>query len=130
MCRKTNESSGVTNTYKMVTCLAGENKRPDDPISQSYAKDLKTYIITLKFSDFSLIPKGIINSISYGGELFEFRADLLQDLSTGEIAVPSLECVKTQSQILQQLTSLPIPFGQSHKVASFLMELLRKRWHL
>jgi pentafunctional AROM polypeptide len=42
--------------------------------------------------------------------LFEFRADLLQDASAGETAVPSLEYVKTQLQILQQSTGLPILF--------------------
>ena len=85
------ESSRVTDTHKMVTCLAGENKQPDDLISQRYAKDLKAYIITLKFLDFSLLPKGFIDSISYGGDLFEFRADLPQDASAGETAIRSLE---------------------------------------
>ena len=42
--------------------------------------------------------------------MFEFRADLLQDASASETAIPSLEYVKTQLQILQQLTSLPILF--------------------
>jgi hypothetical protein len=40
--------------HKMVTCLAGKNRQSDDLISKRYAKDLKTYIITLKFTDFSL----------------------------------------------------------------------------
>jgi 3-dehydroquinate dehydratase type I len=86
------------------------NKQPDDLISKRYAKDLKAYIITLKFSDFSLLPKGFIDSISYGGDLFELRVDLLQDASVGDTAIPPLEYVKTQLQILQQSTSLPILF--------------------
>jgi 3-dehydroquinate dehydratase type I len=94
----------------MVTCFEGKNKQFDDLISQRYTKDLKTYIITLNFSDFSLIFKGLIDNISYGGDLFEFRADLLQDASAGETAIPSLEYVKIQLQILQQLTTLPILF--------------------
>lgn len=110
MCRKTNDRSRITDIHKTVICLAGENKQADDLISQRYAKGFKTYIVTLKFSDFSLLPKGFIDRISYGGDLLEFRADLLRDASAGETAIPSLEYVKTQLQILQQLTSLPILF--------------------
>ena len=81
-----------------------------DLISQRYTEGLKTYIITLKFSDFTLLDRELLDQISYGGDLWEFRADLLEHPSFEQTRIPPLEHVKNQLQTLRSLTTLPVLF--------------------
>lgn len=84
-------------------------KLSGDLISQRYAQGLRTYIITLKFPDLSFVERDTIARIGYGGDLWEFRVDLLKS-QPGQPGIPSLQFVRKQLQTLRHLSDLPILF--------------------
>lgn len=94
----------------MAVIATNANKLCQDLISQRYAEGLKTYIITLKFPDFTLLDRELLDQISYGGDLWEFRADLLECPSSEQTGIPPLEHVRSQLQTLRSLTTLPVLF--------------------
>lgn len=78
-----------------------------DLISTRYSAGLRTYIITLKFPDLELAADRL-EKISYGGDCWEFRVDLLGPPS---IAIPPVDYVRQQLRVLQELPRrLPILF--------------------
>ncbi|EXJ86306.1 hypothetical protein A1O3_03257 [Capronia epimyces CBS 606.96] len=81
-----------------------------DVISQRYRKGLHTYIITLKFPDLSVVHQDDLERIGYGGDVWEFRADLLECPLLGKTAVQPIQFIRNQLQILQRSTQLPILF--------------------
>ncbi|EFX03193.1 dehydroquinase class 1 [Grosmannia clavigera kw1407] len=78
-----------------------------DLISARYSTGLKTYIVTLKFPDLEAAVDRL-EKISYGGDCWEFRVDLLGPSS---VAIPPLDYVRMQLRVLRDLPrKLPILF--------------------
>lgn len=80
-----------------------------DLITKRYLNGLRTYIITLNFSDLSVIPQDTISRIEHGGDIWEFRADLLGFHDSG-MSMPTSEYIQTQLRILRHMSKLPILF--------------------
>lgn len=79
-----------------------------DLISSNFAKGQQTFLIPLTFPDLSGLGDDL-ESIGYGGDVWELRVDLLQEPGA-ETAMPSLAYVKRQLHYLQQNSTLPIIF--------------------
>jgi 3-dehydroquinate dehydratase type I len=82
-----------------------------DIIFENYASKEQTFIIPLTFPNINH-AKPIIERISYGGDLWELRVDLLSPAAADMTSVnlPSPEYVKDQVQALQSMSDLPILF--------------------
>lgn len=82
-----------------------------DLIFRRYREGLKTYLITLKYPDLAE-AQDHLEEISYGGDCWELRVDLLNLSSVAEETnIPSIDFVRSQLRILQELPRrLPILF--------------------
>lgn len=85
--------------------------KAQDLISRRYSEGLKTYLITLKFPNLAE-AQDYLEEISYGGDCWEFRVDLLNFSSVAkETNIPSVDFVRSQLRILQEMPRrLPILF--------------------
>ena len=92
--------------------IAAKMKRvKGDLISSNFAQGRKTFIIPLTFPDIT-VAKGDLERISYGGDVWQLRVDLLQlPQSQTAIPIPPREYVGLQLKFLQQSTNLPIIFA-------------------
>jgi 3-dehydroquinate dehydratase type I len=85
--------------------------RTNSLISRNFAAGEQTFIIPLTFTDIrDAIP--ILPRISYGGDIWELRVDLLSPSRSplSSTNLPSLDYVKAQVQALQSMSKLPILF--------------------
>lgn len=81
---------------------------PQDLITSNYANNRQTFIIPLTFPNID-DAKAIIERISYGGDIWEVRVDLLSE--TGVVGdTPSPAYVEAQIKTLQSMSPLPILF--------------------
>jgi 3-dehydroquinate dehydratase type I len=81
-----------------------------DLIKENYARGKQTFIIPLTFPDLSAAVEKITH-ISYGGDVWELRVDLLSHTTPlKETNLPSTAYVKQQLNLLQSWSSLPILF--------------------
>ena len=77
-------------------------------ISARYHKQIQTFIVSLTFPDLSTVATEDLTRISYSGQIWEFRADLLRPPTSTEASKASL--VTSQLQILRKASDLPIIF--------------------
>jgi 3-dehydroquinate dehydratase type I len=82
-----------------------------DVLLDNYARGKQTFIIPLTFTDIN-DAKDIITDISYGGDIWEARIDLLSPdgPNIGAVNLPPLDYVRAQIKALQAMSALPILF--------------------
>ncbi|EXJ78919.1 hypothetical protein A1O3_08419 [Capronia epimyces CBS 606.96] len=83
------------------------NGTKHDIISSNFANSRQTFIIPLAVSDVTVVAKDL-ERISYGGDAWELRVDLLQP--TGSTGCPSKDYVAAQLEFLRQHSDLPVLF--------------------
>src|SRR4051812_4623240 len=84
------------------------NGTVEDLVSTRYHKHLQTFIVSLTFPDLSTVATQDLTRISYGGQIWELRADLLRSPNSNEISKANL--IAKQLQILRKASDLPVIF--------------------
>lgn len=86
------------------------NASPTDLLSSNYAKGNQSFILPLTFPDITE-AKDLLERISYGGDIWELRVDLLHSASSQDpVGCPSASYVASQLEFLQKVSDLPILF--------------------
>lgn len=81
-----------------------------DLISKNYAGGKQTFILPLAVGDIASLEQSL-ERISYGGDIWELRADLLKDATNQKPScIPSQGYVASQLQLLRKASSLPVIF--------------------